>query len=340
MATIKANFGRATFVAWGGTTLDLIDIDSGGITATTDPIESTRYADSVRQFLPGYTDPGSISITVSTDNAADAANLRRNFADHVVGDFAVVLPTGLQLNYTGYIASFTHFLDKHGLYTYKLTIKLSGMPNETPYPQFTIIPVSGSSMYRGSSYGLFLIPGAASTATVGGEGAVWQLVGDHHAHTEIVGNTLIIAPDEAQNQITVKATIYPDESASQAATAVYTITSPAPASIQITGAETLHFNRHEGGEDVESTYTAAVYPAGASQGVKWTLTKVNGAVAENGISIGNLTGILSIDHDTYAAVIGVGTKQYVIHVTNRYGTATITNIKYITVEVEDFEPAD
>lgn len=52
MVSIKSYYGRATFIGWGNTTLDLIDIDSGGIVATTEVIDNTRYGDNIRQSMP------------------------------------------------------------------------------------------------------------------------------------------------------------------------------------------------------------------------------------------------------------------------------------------------
>lgn len=306
MASIKSYFGRATFVAWGSTTLDLIDLDDGGITATTEVVDNTRYGDNVRQSLPGYTDPGYVSLTVSTDRHADVTTLRRNFWDHVTNAFDVVLPNGLQLGYIGFISSFKESLDKHGLYTIKLIIKLSGKPTEQPYESYTIVPTNGSNMYRGSSYGLFLVGGSATETVVGGEGAEWGITTEGtHAGTMIVGNTLMISPDEAKNEIAVQATIYPnDEAVVLGTTATYHIKHPAPTTLVINGDSNINVTI---GTRKTQQYNIAAYPSGASAAATWTITDDRGrAVAGLSIADGLVTAAENYnpgDPGTYHYVI-------------------------------------
>lgn len=326
MVSIKSYYGRATFIGWGNTTLDLIDIDSGGIVATTEVIDNTRYGDNIRQSMPGYTDPGSVSITVSTDRHADVATLRRNFWNHVVNAVLVVLPNGLQLAYNGFISSFMESLDKHGLYTLKLTIKLSGKPTEQAYTNYTIVPHNDTDMYRGSSYGLFLVGGSATETVVGGEGAVWEITtAGVNAGTQIVGNTLIIHPDEIQPKIVVQATFFPNETPSVVtSTATYHIKKPAPSTVEVNGPDNIDVKI---GTATSATYKHAVYPSGADDGVTWTITKPDGN-PQTGLSITN-NGTVNVATSYNPG--DPGTYEYIVTAKST-NFATLIGRKNITIQ--------
>ena len=331
----QQNYGRSTYIAWAEKTFDLLEIDSGGLTATTDTIEVTRYGESVRRYIPGYTDYGSIAVTVSTERTPDVYDLRLAFTDRIIGTLSVVTPIGLQLSYEGFITSFSDYFDKNGLYTIKLVFKLITAPVHKTYADYVILPLNTTPLYRGCSYGLFLSPRGGNDT--GGGSCTWAIISPRSSEfTEIVGNTLTIGSNEEKANITVQASLKPEQAISDVFTSTYDIVAPTVTSIQISGDDRLEFVKPGEGEDpynISKTYTASVYPTGADQRVIWTISNEEGIVPPEEliqISDGGVVQVYGVE------AMYLDSRQYVFLIKAISITANrVHGEKYITLTIKE-----
>lgn len=278
------NYGRATYISWvDGTTLDVLDCS--GIAATTDSLERTPYGHVYRRYVPGLSDYGSITLTVCTDTADVVNRIRRSYTDRTISALSIVAPNGYQYTFDGFLTALTHVFDKNGLYTFQITIKITGYPNVTMFPDFTVVPQSGTNLVRGGTFGLFLVAGVGSETT-GGEAAEWGITGDHATKTKIVGNTLTIDPTET-NPITVTAKLVkPDGSYAPTITATYPVIPAIAQAIAITKVPVDLKIATDATEDVTGVVESKIYPLGAPQETTYSLYDENGNTPNtNAISI-------------------------------------------------------
>lgn len=328
------NIGRATYIGWGGMTLELLDIDSGGLTAVTEAIDRTKYGTSIREFSPGYTDPGSVSVTIVTEDATVTSQLRVMHELQTVAPLSIVLPTGLQLTANAFIISFGDSVEKMGLYTLKVTFKLTGKVSRTTYVGYRIVPQTGTTLFRGCSYTLHL-SGSGGTDPAGAN-ATFAIDAEAHGGISIDNDLdlLIIDKTTELTSVTVSATIQPEPPALTSIEPVrYTIVKPDPTAMSISGDQIIEHTQTE--LPKSHTYTISTYPVGADTTAKWSLLIYKGRewkapeeadkveIQDNGI-----LKILS-DH-------AVGTSQLQISAKSTKNTSVTADF-FVTVIVKEGE---
>lgn len=312
------NNGRATYIGWGGMTLELLDIDSGGLTAVTEAIDRTKYGTSIREFSPGYTDPGSVSVTIITDSDVVASQLRVMHDLQTVAPLSIVLPTGLQLTANAFIISFGDSIEKMGLYTLKITFKLTGKVSRTTFAGYFIVPQSGTTLFRGCSYTLHLSGSESGGTDPAGANAIFALSGAHDGVT--IDNDLdllIIDKAASATSVTVTATIQPEPPAPVTiGQVVYTIAKPALSAMSVIGDQSIKQKQKKA---KTYQYTVSVYPVGADPVVGWKAEILNtetmkwheATVDVDHLSIGADSGLLATTDS-----ITTGTKQLRITATS------------------------
>ncbi len=307
-----ANFGRSTYIAWGEMTLDLIDINSTP-SAHTDAIDTTRYGTVNHEYEPGYTDYGGISVTIGTDRTTDITALLRAHEDHTKGTLSIVTPVGRQMSYSAFITDLGHVLDKNGLYTLQVTFKFSGAPTYTEYTNYHILPLTGTRMYKGCSYGLFL---SGNDTDFGGGAVHWDITTAGIATgTRISGNTLIIAANETKTPIEISAHFRPIMELANPVTASYNIVAPPISTITLTGADTITFESTSQAPKTEM-YTTNTYPIGAEKVLSCKITHDGTDVdVDKGIKITN-AGVLTITPVTYMQNFTTENTKFVIVVSD------------------------
>lgn len=294
-----AHYGRNTYITWNGDAiLDVLQFS--GVNATTDAIENTPYGKDVREYYPGYKDYGSVSITVSTVETMDVYRIRKSYIDHTISTLTIVTPAGMQYDFRGFVTSLVHTMDKAGLYTITITIKISGKPLTKLYTSYKILPRANATLYRGCAYGLFLTPTTDNTVPVGGEGVKWVVTGAQSAETGITDNTLMIASGETAGSLQVVAYIQSSDDPSTTTTSgpvTYTISPPPITAIAITeldgSSHSVSAATLAAGDVAWDGYDATVYPNGArKEAVTWTLTAKNNtqvALQDATINLGTIT---------------------------------------------------
>lgn len=325
--------GRATYISWGPQVLEVLEIDSGGLAATTETIDHTKYGTSYREFAPGYTDPGSLTVTVTTDNDAVNSQLRTMWELQTVAPLSVVLPTGLQLTANAFITQFIDSIVKTGLYTLKITFKLSGKPGREAYSLYQIVPPTNTTLYRGASYSLHL-SGSGGTDPAGGN-AVFGFSGSHDGST-ITGNLLTIDKTATEGTITVTATVTsdPPTPSPTIAPVTYNIVAPRPSTLSIAGRSYISQKQEDGTKTYQ--YSAVVYPTGAVSTATWKAyiykdTRwVEADDDTDHISMNNGTGELTVK----AGYIGADIIQLRINCVST-AVPALADEKYVTLEITE-----
>lgn len=330
------NIGRATYIGWGGMTLELLDIDSGGLTAVTEAIERTKYGTSIREFSPGYTDPGSVSVTIVTDDDVVTSQLRVMHDLQTVAPLSIVLPTGLQLTANAFIISFGDSIEKMGLYTLKITFKLTGKVSRTTFAGYFIVPPSGTTLFRGCSYTLHLSGSESGGTDPAGANAMFA-ISPATAGVTIDNDLdlLIIDKNTEATSVTVTATIQPEPpNPVTISQVVYTIAKPDLSAMSINGVQSI---KQKKSTEKIYEYTVSVYPVGADSTATWKAEIFNPATKEwheakaneDHISIGKDDGKLST-----TTAITTGTYQLRITATSK-ATTSIKAEMPVTMVVTD-----
>lgn len=274
------HYGRNTYVSWDGDAiLDLINFS--GINATTDTIEHTAYGKTVKEFFPGYRDYGSLVLTLGTSNSMDLYRIRQSYKNHVVSTVNVVTPAGIQYGFRAFVTALGHTMDKMGMYTITLTLKITGEPTTMIYDEYVILPRTNTTLYRGCAYGLYLTPGGDTLDPTGGEGAIWLMSGAKTSGTGISGNTLTISSEETAGSIKVTAWIRSaDDPTTQKSygPVSYTISAPPVMVVTIVELAGSELEITKGAAKDWANYSVNTYPIGSSKTeVIWSLVDATNA---------------------------------------------------------------
>src|SRR5688500_4393426 len=124
----KLEFGDAATVA-GSTTwtpvAKITEITPPNVEAEDIDVSHMESPDQVNEYDPGWAEGGEVEATIQYEKAANETvyNLFR-----VPKGYRIVFVDGSKWNFDGYMKAFGNEVERKGIVTAKITIKLSGKP--------------------------------------------------------------------------------------------------------------------------------------------------------------------------------------------------------------------